>query len=370
MKRIVLRLTLILCPLLSALTVIFLPSVPARAQTGTPQRVVIKPLVPFVFAEGDTYRGFSIDLWQEMAARMGRDYEYLYVDTITEQLDAVQQGRADLGITGITITKEREQTLDFSLPYFRSGLQILVPATGGANEWVTPIDVLRQSFSSPVFYRTLVRLAGLILIVGHVFWLLERKRNKDFPVSYVRGVWEGIWYSVVTLVTVGYGDRTARTVVGRLVAMGWMFISLLLVASFTANITSQLTVNHFQGLIQGPEDLPGKRIATVTGSTAASYLADRQIAYQGVKTVDDAYRLLDTGKVDAVVYDGPVLQYHALTEGNGRVNVVGEMFERQYYGIALPTGSPDREAINRTLLEIMEDGTYDRLLDRWFGLVN
>ncbi len=222
-----------------------------------PLRVVIKPLVPFVFADGDTYRGFSIDLWQEIADRMGRDYEYLYVDTVTEQLDAVRAGRGDLAITGTTITKEREQTLDFSLPYFRFGLQILALAAGGSTGWVTPIDLIRRAFSSSVFYGTLAGLALLIVLVGHIFWLLERGRNPDFPTAYVRGVWEGIWYSVVTLVTVGYGDRTTRTTIGRIVAMGWMFVSLLLVASFTANITSQLTVSQFQGLIQGPEDLPG-----------------------------------------------------------------------------------------------------------------
>ncbi len=149
--------------------------------------------------------------------------------------------------------------------------------------------------------------------------------------------------------------------------MGWMFISLLLVAGFTANITSQLTLSQFQGLIQGPEDLPGKRIATVSGSTAASYLDDRRLPYQDVPAVEDAYALLEAGKVDAVVYDGPVLQYYALTEGQGRVALAGEMFKRQYYGIALPNESPEREALNRVLLEIVEDGTYDRLMTRWFG---
>ena len=271
------------------------------------------------------------------------------MDTITDQLAAVEDGRADLGITGISITKEREEKLDFSIPYFRSGLQIMTAARGSSGEWVSPLSILKQSFSSPIFYRTLLSLGVLILIVGHIFWLLERRRNPEFPQPYLRGVWEGIWYSVVTLVTVGYGDRTAKTVLGRLFAMGWMFLSLLLVAGFTANITSQLTLSQFQGVIQGPADLPGKRIATVAGSTGAAYLDERRIAYQGVEVVEDAYTLLKAGEIDAVVYDGPVLQYYAATEGQGKVQVVGNMFERQFYGIALPNGSPERETINRVL---------------------
>ena len=351
---------------LAAWAAIVAAPAPAHAQDEEPLRVVIKPLVPFVMAEGDSYRGFSIDLWEEVAARLNLDYEYVYVDTITEQLDAVRNGQGDLAITGISITEEREATLDFSMPYFRSGLQILTPATGSGG-WVSPMSILRQAFSSPIFYQTLAGLAVLILIVGHIFWLLERRRNPDFPASYLKGVWEGIWYTVVTLVTVGYGDRTAKTIVGRLVAMSWMFLSLLLVAGFTANITSQLTLSQFQGLIQGPGDLPGKRIATVSGSTAARYLDERKLGYTGVDVVEDAYMLLADGQVDAVVYDGPVLRYYELNEGQGKVQVVGEMFERQYYGIALPEDTSQRELLNRTMLSIVEDGTYDRLLTRWFG---
>ncbi len=105
----------------------------------------------------------------------------------------------------------------------------------------------------------------------------------------------------------------------------------------------------------------------MTGSTAASYLEDRGIAFQGVGAIDEAFALLEGGSVDAVVYDSPVLLYYALGEGRGKVQVVGNLFERQYYGIALPQDSPLREEINRTLLAINEDGTYNRIHQRWFG---
>jgi polar amino acid transport system substrate-binding protein len=49
------------------------------------------------------------------------------------------------------------------------------------------------------------------------------------------------------------------------------------------------------------------------------------------------------------------------------VQVVGEVFQKQDYGIAFPTGSELREEVNRALLDIQEDGTYNRIYDRWFG---
>jgi polar amino acid transport system substrate-binding protein len=86
-----------------------------------------------------------------------------------------------------------------------------------------------------------------------------------------------------------------------------------------------------------------------------------------VEVIEEAYDLLERGAVDAVVYDAPVLLYYAGTEGQGQVQVVGEVFEPQDYGIAMPSGSPDRELVNRALLDIMEDGTYSRIYNRWFS---
>lgn len=341
---------------------------PLSAQTEPPPplRVVIKPLVPFVFPKtGDSYQGFSIDLWQEIARRMDRNYEYQYVDTVTDQLDAVEQKRADIAITGISITKSREETIDFSQPYFEAGLQIMT-AQPSSSQWTTPFTLARGLIESRSFWTIIIILFVLIVVMGHTFWLLERRRNPDFPSSYLRGVWEGIWYTVVTLVTVGYGDRTAKTIVGRLLAMFWMFISLLLVATFTANITSQLTLSRIEGIINGPGDLAGKRLATVANSTAAQYLDEQRLPYTRVGVVEDAYALLENGTVDAVVYDSPVLLYYAATGGLNRVNVVGEIFEPQDYGIAMPEDSPEREMINRALLDIFEDGTYWQIYDRWF----
>gem|GEM_PF-2585280 len=47
--------------------------------------------------------------------------------------------------------------------------------------------------------------------------------------------------------------------------------------------------------------------------------------------------------------------------------VLGAVFNPEDYGIALPNDSPLRESINRALLALKEDGTYDRSEQFWFG---
>ena len=210
-------------------------------------------------------------------------------------------------------------------------------------------------------------LSLVIVIAGHVIWLLERQRDADFPKSYVKGVWEGIWWAAVTVTTVGYGDKTPRGIFGRTFGLIWMFAGLFIIANFTANVTSRLTVEQIEGAINGPQDLPGKIVVTVEGSTAAAWLTRENISHRTVTVIEEAYELLEDGRVQAVVFDYPVLLFYALNFGDSSVEVVGAPFNDEDYGIAFPTGSPLREEFNQALLQVREDGTYDRLYMEWFG---
>jgi ABC-type amino acid transport substrate-binding protein len=162
-------------------------------------------------------------------------------------------------------------------------------------------------------------------------------------------------------------DKYTRSPIRRFLVIAYWLIGLLLVAQFTATVTSSLTVQQLNSNIQGPEDLPGKSIATVDGSTAADYLTARGISFTGVENIEEAYPLLIGETVDAIVYDAPVLRYYSISRGKGLVQVVGVIFKPEKYGIALEQGSPLREPINEVLLEMYQDGSLEVIYDRWFG---
>ncbi len=327
-----------------------------------PLRVVTKEIEPFVFL-GDELSGFSIDLWEELAQAAGFEYEFVVVETVTDQLNTVEQAEADAAMAAISITKDREQTVDFSFSFFNSGLGILAAQSDRASVW----NVLRSGDFIIPLLELFAFLTLVIVIAGHVIWLLERQRDADFPKSYVKGVWEGIWWAAVTVTTVGYGDKTPRGIFGRTFGLIWMFAGLFIIANFTANVTSRLTVEQIEGAINGPQDLPGKIVVTVEGSTAAAWLTRENISHRTVTVIEDAYELLEDGRAQAVVFDYPVLLFYALNFGDSSVEVVGAPFNDEDYGIAFPTGSPLREEFNQALLQVREDGTYDRLYMEWFG---
>ena len=305
--------------------------------------------------------GITHDLWQAAAERVGVRYELREL-SLEGLLAGVADGTLDAAVGALTVTPDRERQIDFTHPFHVSGLGIAV-RPGGGSGWLA----VARRFLSREFVGLVGVLVALLFTAGLLVWLFERRRNTEqFGGPTARGLGTSMWWSAVTMTTVGYGDVAPRTLGGRLVALVWMFSSIVLVSGFTAAITSALTVGALQGPVSGPDDLPGVRVATVGASTSASYLDDRGVAYAAHPTVDAALDALLAGRVDAVVYDAPILRHLARARA-GEVVVLPGSFERQYYGIALPPASPLREPLNRALLEILEEPRWSGVLARYLG---
>lgn len=330
--------------------------------------VAVKPLTPFVIVDqtaADLDRalsGFSIDLWRDVASELNVTTEWMLLETVQDVLNAVESGRADVGMAGISITAAREDILDFSFPIFTAGLDILSREDTG----LTLGDLITILLSSQVT-QIIVVMVIVIVIAGNVVWLIQRRGNPEFHGAYRKGLFEGIWGAVVTVATVGYGDRTRKSVVGRLIAIAWLFIGIALVAQFTAVITSGLTLAGLRGTISNVSDLNGRRVGTVAGTTAETFLRDNRIDPTTYTFFEGAAEDLLNGAIDAIVYDQPVLLYYAAREGRGRVRTAGQLFVQEYYGIALAQGSPWREQVNQALLRLDETGIHDAIYNRWFS---
>jgi polar amino acid transport system substrate-binding protein len=282
---------------------------------------------------------------------------------IVDLLSAVKEGKADTGISAISITAERQQQFDFSLPMFAGGLQILVRNSKENNSGTPSIFSL---FFSPTLLQVIGLALLLIVIASHVIWLSERNHKEGMiPKSYFPGIFKACWWAAATLAT--QADEMPKGVIGRVLAIIWMFIGVLFVTYFTAVATTSLTVQQLQGDIQSVKDLPGKLVASTSGSTAAKFLKERKISVLEVAKIEQAYDALETKKADAVVFDAPVLLFYAANQGQGKVEVVGSVFREENYGIVLPNNSPYRKSINSALLKLKEDGTYQSLYDKWFS---
>jgi polar amino acid transport system substrate-binding protein len=339
----------------------------AHASAQQKIRVVTKPVEPFSFTQNGKLVGFSIDLWEAVAKEAGLEFEIQNTETVPQMLELLKTKQADVAIAAISITAERHAMMDFSQPYYDSGLQILVAGNIAANRGNFAANMARQFLN----WNTLRVLGSVLLVmflVSHLVWWFERRRNAEmYPEPYAPGVWESFWWTISMLCTGGCEAKGPMGIPARLIAILWMVVSIVLIAYFTAAVTTEMTVKSLTGDLSGPGDLPGVKVGTVAGSTAETWLRNDKAKVSPYPDVASAIAVLNSGELKAVVYDAPVLRYYLSKKVGTRLRLVGPTFEKQFYGIALQQDSPLRLPINRALLALNERGFMDELQKKWFG---
>jgi polar amino acid transport system substrate-binding protein len=330
---------------------------------GKTFKIATKILPPFVIEENGELGGFSIELWKNIAQELEIKSDFKKTDSIPGLLSALKDKQADLSIAAISVTAQREKDFDFSQPIFDAGLQILVRSQGPQSS----LAKLLGSIFTPTLFQLLGLMVLIILIPAHIIWLVERNHDGGFleNSAYFPGIFKACWWAAGTLAT--QAEEMPKSAWGRVMAVIWMFISVVFIAYFTATVTTSLTVDQLQSNIRGPQDLAGKRVGTIAGTTSATYLDRQKVEATEFKQTDEAYAALNDSTIDAVVFDAPILLYYAAHDGKGKVQVVGSIFRKESYAIALPTGSPYRKLINNAILSLQEKGKYQELYDKWFG---
>ncbi len=336
-----------------------------RIDVGT-IRVATRTAPPFVSYDEELYTGFTMELLDLVADEIGAELEIYGVTTNAKLIDDVARGQADVGASAIAITSQREERIDFSQPYFDSGLEILVPSESRGFLGGRLGAVARTVFSLDLLVVVL-SLVVILFAAAHIVWLAERRTNPEFPQSYREGIWEAFWWAAVTATTVGYGDKTPKGVVGRVFGLFWMFVGLFVLAYFTAGIASAFTLDELEGRISGPGDLRNHDVGVVADSLADEYLSAQGIPATEYVTADEAYDALLTGSLDAVVHDAAILQHFVTDNVDGDAELTGLVFAERGFGFALGTDSELTEAVNRGLIAVIESGEYGELYEQWFG---
>jgi ABC-type amino acid transport substrate-binding protein len=346
---------------------------PLRAQETTPsqpapapgRQLVIgtKEAPPFAMKGADgNWSGISIDLWKHIAEQLKLDYRLVEEPTVQGLIDATTTGRYDASVAALTITGPRARLLEFSQPFYVTGLGIAVPSTS-PSLWALVVNTL-TSFG---FLQAVGALLGLALLVGVLIWVFERRHNDDFSGPAAKGIGTSIWWSAEAMTQASTGHVAPKTLPGRALAVLWMVVSIIALAVFTAGVTSALTTRQLQGLVNSASDLGKVRVGAVQGSATIDYLVGQRIRFRSFASPQDGLKAMQDKRIDAFVYDKPLLAWIVLQDFSSSAEMLETVFDPQNYGIALPLGSPLRRELDIALLEIIRSDWWKQTLFRYLG---
>lgn len=332
------------------------------AQSAQAQDLVFTTVTrePFSIVTEGVDTGFSIDLLNELSKVLGTSITIDRKNSFGEMLEAVENGTVDGAIANISITAARESAMDFTQPIFASGVQVMLQDANESNPLFSAL------FTREIAYAILAAF-GLLFGCGILMWVFERARQEYFDRPFKEALFPSFWWALNLVVNGGFEERMPRSAMGRLFGVLMVISSLFIVSIFVAQITAAMTVEAIQSNVDSVSDLDGRRIGTIEASTSADFLDARDIEYLGFTELERMLVAFEAGTLEAVVFDAPILAYYIQNRGRGKGRLMGRIFKPENYGIALPSGSPLREEINRSILQLRENGVYGELVQKWFG---
>ena len=283
---------------------------------------------------------------------MGLDYSIEQYG-LKEMLEAVTQGKADVAVSCLSITQEREKIVDFSHSFYETHLAIAVKQHGF-------LQTLKNFFYNKRLFIVLGIVVGVAALIGGILYLLEHNINdKLYSMKNKGGKLMEAFIAGLLFVTSGpIRYYEFKTLSGRILTAFLAVGSTVMIASITALLASTFTLDQMHSEITGPQDLAKVKVGVIKASTSFEYLQEQGINSRTFSDRQELLAALDDGRLDAVVGDDAVLKYKIkAAQAEGRyetLSVLPFVFEKQNYGFALPDESPHLEMLNQALLSVRD----------------
>jgi polar amino acid transport system substrate-binding protein len=347
------------------------PPPTASQVTAAPSVVPHQPLIvgitsapPFVSMDATGYSGMAIDLWQDVADKLGLSYRYQLMPDFKSLLASVSAGKTDVIISDVTITTGRLRRMDFTQPWFDSGLRVMIDQS--RHQGV--LSLLRELWVSG-HIRVYLWIVGLILLATVILTLLDRRFDEEFTREWRRGFAESL-YHVMSIATSGKAASHKQMFgsFGRVFSAVWMVCGLGVVAYVTSSVTSVMTASTIANQINSVADLTGKTVGVISGTVGEAYCQDAALAIRTYPNLAQAVQAMLHHKVHAIVGDAGVLEYYDNSHPDLPITEVGAIFRPSKYGFATPTGSPLTQLLSVQIVADQESGFIAHLKARYFGI--
>uniref|UniRef100_A0A8C7W0P0 Glutamate receptor n=1 Tax=Oncorhynchus mykiss TaxID=8022 RepID=A0A8C7W0P0_ONCMY len=355
---------------------------------GVVLRVVTVLEEPFVMVSENVlgkpkkYQGYSIDVLDSLSNYLGFKYEiYVAPDHKygSQQSDGVWNGlmgelvakRADVGLSALTITPERESAVDFTTRYMDYSVGVLLRK---AERTVDMFACL-----APFDLSLWACIAGTVLLVGILVYLLNWLNPPRLPMGAVSSTtfYNSMWFVYGSFVQQG-GEVPYTTLATRMMMGVWWLFALIVISSYTANLAAFLTITRIENSIQSASRGNTSPYSTVHMTQlvtvnvhvqSCNHLSTRVSTYSLYSVIFMSVFLLFSqvkyGRF-AFVWDSAVLEYMAINDEDCSFYTVGSNAPDRGYGFAMQHGSPYRDIFSQRILELQQNGDMDILKLKWW----
>ncbi|KAK7351329.1 hypothetical protein VNO77_10697 [Canavalia gladiata] len=319
--------------------------------------------------------GFCIDVFKAVLEVLPYALPYEFIPfakpngemagTYNDLVNQVYYGRFDAVVGDITIIANRSKYVDFTLPYTESGVTMVVPVkdTRKKNAW---------AFLKPLTWDLWVTTACSFVFIGFVVWVLEHRINNNFRGPPLHQIGTSLWFSF-SIMVFAHREKVVSNL-GRFVVIIWVFVVLILVQSYTASLTSLLTVEQlhptitdFQQLIKDKMNVGFLKGSFVYGMLKELGFQDDQLkVYYSAEECNELFtKGVANGGIAAAFDEVPYVK-HFLGTYCSKYAMVEPKFKTGGFGFVFPKGSPLAADISRAILNVTQGEKMRTIENAWF----
>ncbi|KAJ1700438.1 hypothetical protein LUZ63_000217 [Rhynchospora breviuscula] len=314
--------------------------------------------------------GRSVDVFEAAIKRMpyAVPYEYQLFGAVSEANsltynDFVYQvylQNYDVAIGDIAIRYNRTLYVDFTVPYTESGVAMIVPVK-------TSVNKNTLIFLRPLSLDLWIASFVFFIYTGIAILILEPNLRAS-----LEGSISGHFGTIVHLSVFAHQEKL-ESILSKVVVIVWVFVLLVLTSSYTASLSSMLTVQQLQPTVTDVNDLI--KNGDYVGYGAGSFVGDllRQLNFEKSKIrsykfdkYDEALRKGSAnGGVAAIVEEIPYVKSFLAKHCKSYTMI--EIYKSAGFGFAFPKGSALVPDISRAIINITDGDDIIQIEKKWSG---
>ncbi|CAF4434884.1 unnamed protein product [Rotaria sp. Silwood2] len=316
--------------------------------------------------------GFVADFIRELEAHMHFTYTINVADTSTNYhslvaLLAEDNRQYDIILSNIAATSDRMLKVDFSTPFREDTFRIITR--------LKPYSSSLSLFScfNPFTWDVWAAIFAVMIYSSIIIYIFEHyNRDVENNQSKLKTILIGICNGLTSILIMN-GDLRLTTISSRLTILGLYALGIILVATYTANLSSLLTLNRGQPFISGIDDiknglLPFSRIGIVTNSSISDYyIRNISTKYYALSKVEETYSRLLDHTIDASICDSSLLEYAVNNYYCDELTVTGVGFVKSSFAVVLPKNWLYKTHLDVNILALRESQKLESLENVWMS---